>query len=452
MKLLLFIGLLIPVAAVQAQAKNVRGSYFFTLTGENYLEINGEGSLHKRVEFKSGYGDWYVKPGDACASIRLRLGEVGNQYELDLGWDGAEKEQQIVHTGTFQNNRFFHFAEPGPQAFYCDVSEDDKSTSIHVIQMDETTLIADIDGMASANLRQAGNWGMRPVHVHGKISLKKEINARILTSKFGDCVPMVYNKTPGAEDRTPSDCEIKFDQYLGDQFDKAISEPLKNYFETLGYSKSTHEEHALVSVPFSFHERFFDNYFAAHSNVTLTLVNKSLPNLSIGTRVNEISDSLVLEEKKRTGEEPDMSVILDKTMKIYQDQKEASARAIHVYWWINTAEKFVFGGSISKNNLDIGGYLLVAGKRKSETHGRGDSFHHEIFPNEALACIGHWDQPVVRPYDETTMELVLTPRFHESAPHLSVQTMVIIIQCVPELREKVLELIDWKTLNAMVER
>src|SRR5438270_8509602 len=185
MKLILFIALLLPAVAMQAQAKNVRGNYIFTLVGENYLEINGEGSLQKRVDFKSGFGDWYVKQGDACAAIRLRLGDIGNEYELDLGWDGTDKEQQIVHTETFQNNRFFYFAEPGAHAFFCNVSEEDKSTSVHVIQMDETTLIADIDGTASSSMREAGSRGMRPVHVHGKISLKKEINARILTSKFG---------------------------------------------------------------------------------------------------------------------------------------------------------------------------------------------------------------------------------------------------------------------------
>jgi hypothetical protein len=426
---------------LSAQVHYGHGIYAFTPEGENYLEIKSEGAPAKRIGFTIAYGDWYILPNDASATIYLVFQQNGTEYALDLAWTGTEKTQPIVHYNETNEERFFiyHESTKDSHGYSCSPQEEGDEVRIHVAQMSESDLAATIEGDLRSNLRAAGAKGFVPVHVTGRISLHKNPKDRVVTSRFGDCDPVVHNRIPGALNRTPSDCERKFVRYM-DSLVEDFFQPLRDYFAARGWRENFSGKHELTSLPWRTEESFMSLEFGApHSRRMFE--DPEGKKIFDADRYQFLTDSMEQDARDK-GKEPDMSAIVSRATAIMDN--EARFGWAKISFEINEDYDYVYGGELVQRTLPGAAFFIQAARRKGATHGLGPITG--LSYGETCIGFGRWEAPVIKDYDQTTKELVLHTRYKAEDPHLTVQSICIRIEARPELSDQIAQLLDWKKL------
>lgn len=420
-------------------AQYPRGLWPFSL-GENYIEIKAPCMPAKKVVFTKAYGDWFIKPGDGSATIYLESKTDDKDAKMDIGWNGTEKQQIIPHYPTANNFRFFVYREETPGNYFNAFTQNEEGdeTTITIQQMDASTLSFIIEGHMSLGRNQQKT-------LSGKIILHKDPDKKITTDRFGDCDPVVYNQIPGAEFRSPSDCEIKFDAYLNEQFLKAVTKPVTNYFISLGYQQHLLGGKPLSRVYWKTETKFYTGIYG------IVLEKRDITDL-LSNGDMDIVDSLTNDEKSKGNTQPDMSVLLPKAQKIYEEEAENSPGKLKISCEINVGGTYLFGGSFLLLKHPEAAFIVQAGKRIDETAGSGSFSGIAVLPGYTIIGIGRFNPPSIQQYFEKTNKVVLHPVYNKGASHLSIQNILIRIDATHDLSNKILELIDWNRLNEMISK
>jgi len=181
-------------------------------------------------------GDWYVTPTDAHAAFLLADAQATKEGRIDLTLNGKQTKFLITH----ENNKDTgHKTDQGLSVMLGSAQkstlftlDNDDEVTITITKMDSLTLEATVSGtLTQAGLMERNGHEAYRVKVNGVISLHRaSAPAEKSAGSYLDCDPVIHDWLNQAQDRAPSDCEVKFDQYVRSSFVKAF-EPAISAFE-----------------------------------------------------------------------------------------------------------------------------------------------------------------------------------------------------------------------------
>jgi hypothetical protein len=181
------------------------------IASESQITVTGDGIPAETFNLPRIYGDWFATPADAHASLTLQTAPAGaHQAQLSIEWDGKSLTQTIReanNSGVGGNNRFgFSLHLSGSGANNQDaMPRGADAITVTITSMDDLTLDAAISGSVT---------GSGPLQIAGTIKIHRDVAPGLVSGSFGDCDPHIRDKLAGAEWRSPSECEVKFDTYV----------------------------------------------------------------------------------------------------------------------------------------------------------------------------------------------------------------------------------------------
>jgi len=227
-------------AALHSPAK----AQHIAAASESTITVSGAGITSETYHLAQVYGDWFVTATDAHASLTLRTLPGAHQAQLGIGWDGKGPTQTIdaakndVHSGRGFDFSL-HLTGAGPYGQSAQLRGSDTIT-VTITKMDSLTLEATFTGTAT---------GTGPLTISGVLKLHRAATAEKPTGTFGNCDPQIYDRLAGAEWRSPSDCEVKFDAYVRKGLTAAI-QPAIDALTAQGWNiTSAVEAQSLTSIP-----------------------------------------------------------------------------------------------------------------------------------------------------------------------------------------------------------
>lgn len=190
------------------------------------------------------YGDWFATATDAYANLTMRTLPGARQAQVGIAWEGKGLTQTIdavkndVHSGVHFSFSL-HLTGVGAYNQDAQLRGPDVITA-QITRMDNLTLEATFSGTAT---------GAAPLKITGVIKLHRETTAEKPTGTFGNCDPHIYDKLAGAEWRSPSDCEVKFDAYVRKGLTAAL-QPAIDGLTAQGWKVTGQAEgQSLTSIP-----------------------------------------------------------------------------------------------------------------------------------------------------------------------------------------------------------
>ena len=408
--------------------------------GESYIEVKGPGIDPKKIVLTEASVNWYKKQEESNVNVRLRGTNKNIKAFLDIGWNSNEKKI-VFHKSDKKYTDFYYFYEGdfGEVANY-ELNREDDEVIFLIEEINATNLSFFVEGHVTTK------DGPR-VMLSGHISLKKNAAPTIVTAKFGDCDPVVYDQYSGSQVRSPSDCELKFITYLNEQFLKAVIEPVRDHFEKIGYEPMP-EGGWGHTLPISTHKNFYDGFIGLEDS------KLKMKNSKADSRYTDILDSLKKAESAKGVAEEDIN-INDLTLKAFRqadkEQDEGPATSFTIICRVNLAGQFCFGGKMQLKKLSDGVCIIQTGKKVTVGGEQGGACN-PLEPGWTMGLLGHLKEPTIVNRFESAFDLKLQPVFRPGASHLSVQSVVIEIHTDKNLSDEIVKLINWDKLKSMIEK
>jgi len=233
---------LLLFAALPAFAHAASGA---AAASDSTVTVSGGGlSAPETYHLVQMYGDWFATATDAHAALTMRTLPGAHQATVGIAWDGKGQTQTIdAANSDIHNGGKFSFALhlSGAGAYSQDAQlRGADAITVKITRMDNLTLEATFSGAA---------YGTGSLKIAGVIKLRREATAERPTGTFGNCDPAIHDKLAGAEWRSPSDCEVKFDAYVRNGLTAAM-QPVIDGLTAQGWKVTSEvETQPLTSIP-----------------------------------------------------------------------------------------------------------------------------------------------------------------------------------------------------------
>jgi len=209
-----------------------------SIISQSQITPNGAGFTGETYKLPKVIGDWFQTPTDAHVSLRLETAaDAAQRVILDIEWDGLAPTHTITngsnHNGTATHRSGFYLLYGPKGGSSTSVAPSGSEAVVVTVEhLDDSSVEATINGTITINNGMTAGGGS--VQVTGTISLKRAgAHNEKVGGTFGDCDPVIHDRLVGAEFRSPSACEVKFDQHVRDGLIAAVT-PLMNSFTAGG--------------------------------------------------------------------------------------------------------------------------------------------------------------------------------------------------------------------------
>lgn len=290
------IAALLLFAAFPAFAYATSGT---AAASESTITVTGAGIPGETYRLAQIYGDWFVTAKDAHASLTMRTVGGAHRAQLGIEWDGKGLTQTIdaaKNDDIHSSNQFsFSLHLTGTGAYNQSAQlRGSNAITVTITKMDNLTLEATINGTAT---------GAGPLRLTGVIKLHRDAAANKPTGTFGNCDPDIHDKLAGAEWRSPSECEVKFDIYVRQVLASALA-PVVNHFTQAGWTVVKQSEKGPI------------NSIARHSEGTPFKLESSAPG-AVEVKLALRTDSPIYQQYNK--------LVMDAMQKFSDVLKSASA-------------------------------------------------------------------------------------------------------------------------------
>lgn len=435
----LFLAGLVPGTGVALGQRS--GGNAVPEASESQITVSGAGIPGTTYNLAQAYGDWFMTARDGHASLTLRtVGGLGRPgaAQLAIEWDGRALAQTITSSnssGVGGDNRFsFDLILPaaGGTTRHARLSGGD-AIAVTITRMDEQALEATIAGTATAG---------GPLNISGTIKLHRMPAYKgMVSGAFADCDPHIYDKLAGAEWRSPSECEVKFDLYVRQALVKTM-QPAVDALAGQGWvvgktpelgpidSKPRHSEGAPYqigpphAVAWSMSLPQDSEGYKRYNDATMSIMQKAMEQLKNGG-TPAVSQDAMLESSRAL----------------------AGHTSIQIGVGINDASvgMTLFKGGYTVAPLAGGGFTVTAPYVQAPTGGDigGSQQVTYVFlgaftppPGSAPGAAGN----------------VSVKGSLRAARLMAVQNLAVRIQAAPELAAQVMGSMDWNGLRGLVGR
>jgi hypothetical protein len=424
-------------AALHSPAK----AQHIAAASESTITVSGAGITSETYHLAQVYGDWFATATDAHAALTLRTLPGAHQAQLAIGWDGKGPAQTIdaaksdVHSaGGFQFS--LHLTGAGPYSQSAQLRGSDAIT-VTITKMDSLTLEGTFSGSAT---------GAGPLTISGVIKLHRTATAEKPTGTFGNCDPQIYDRLAGAEWRSPSDCEVKFDAYVR----KGLTAALQPVIETLtaqGWNvTSAVEPQSLTSIPRHTEDKPFQlaeqqTHQGGAFYVSLAL-DKSSPIYQQYDSQTQAAMQQMADQMKASVASVTKSTT-DAVHDAVKEQQEHTTLQIGIAINAPGAGITIFKGGHTVTQLPAGGFAVSAPFVQAPGGGGEDGAQRVTY-----VFLGPFTPPAAAA--SSGRENVQVKGTLNNARLMSVQTIRIRIQSGTELAQQVIKLIDWSALQNLM--
>jgi hypothetical protein len=429
------------------------GNAHFYIDGDNYLVIYNDGAPTKINFEEVGGFNWFNQNGEYFADIILRhnrpktaeqLKQVTLEDQLEIGVESAGPSIEAHYIPGFVGdppNRVMYYQTPnGPggysgEYYVLQMSKEGDSAVTQVLELTDTNLKLRIKGTGTLGERR--DHGESTVQFETVINLKRTPFVRLpLSQVFGEaCDPTFYDKTAGAEYRSVTDCEIKFERHVRHGYTDAL-QPTIEEFEKMGWN--------IFKQPSM--EPRTDRGGMSRSRHQTPLVIGGQLDLELDRRSNE--EEAVYKKKRQ--QEVLSRYSMDRQVKeLMAVQQEIKANdVINISLATNPAVEAADAISYRKplTTYPIAGGGLAFGTNDADDDEEGQT---RLSPNKTLLYLGPIKQTTVKNSDGSST-VNIRPVFDAKAPLTAAQVIEITIECKPELAAAVIAKLDIHKLQDLV--
>src|SRR5206468_1316833 len=139
----------------------------------------------------------------------------------------------------------------------------------------------------------------------------------------------------------------------------------------------------------------------------LELYNNQMHNASNPMRLSNIADSLAEIEKGKGVAEPDMSVMMDRAVKIQEQERDRSPRNLKILCKVNDFETRYFPGPLNQLHREGTAFVVQAGQRLPGQSSKGSDATGDLKPGWTIVGLGHFSAPFIKNYDGPTNQLAI---------------------------------------------
>jgi len=407
------------------------------IPSESQITISGEGISGETFSLPRAYGDWFLNAADGHASVTLLTAvNATHQVKLSLEWDGAGLTETInaANNNAGAQNRFSFYVTLAGGGAYNQTAwpRGADAVTIAVTKMDDKVLEATISGSVTGNGQ---------LKISGFLELHRLAGPGLVTGSLGDCDPKIYDKLAGAEWRSPSACEVKFDAYVRQGLVPVFAPVVARLAQTGWVATKKPKLDPLDAIarhsekePYKL-ESSHDGAFL----LSLTLRADS----PIYQRFNQASNDAMqkaAEQMKAGGAVTAMGAAEDAARAIEENT------TIVIGILINEASTGIynFKGGHTVTLLASGGYAIEVPHAQAATGGGDDASQRATY-----VFVSAWEPPgsgsSASGSENIRVKGTLNP-----GKLMAVQNVRIRIQADTALAQQVIQLIDWNALRALL--
>ncbi|MGA3212068.1 MAG: hypothetical protein ABSD20_12250 [Terriglobales bacterium] len=212
-KLLLILALASPLAA---HANKQYGPF----PGGGSITISGPGIPEQTNAITQYYGEWYITPNDGHVILALMNSETWpRSLTMSLELDGRSMTQTITHETVSPmmgpGHLSFDYNPPGGKQTL--VLAENDSITINIKRYDDLNFEATFTGTATVQQTGAG-----PVQISGAISLHRLKHNEMHSGTWIDCDPVIHDAYATVIPRSASGCEVKYSVHVRQALTQAL--------------------------------------------------------------------------------------------------------------------------------------------------------------------------------------------------------------------------------------
>ena len=355
-----------------------------------------------------GKGDWFATPNLSHATFLLADAARAKQGTLDVELNGS----QSTFVLTADNTRN-HGASRTSLGFSASVIDGNSRLEYGIDRADQVTLtVTRLDNLSmeatfSGTLTRIG--GSDHVQVSGSIHLHRNAAPpEVSAGRYPDCDPVIHDWLNQAQDRAPSECEVKFDRVARTAFANAFA-PMTRAFASQNWKITKSLEPAeLAAMPRGSEKVPYRFGFAANADLLFQL---------------DLSPAA-----------PDYGQFRDNSrIVIKPDLNPAAFTALN------------FHGSYTSTPLPGGGTIVYLPEAQASTGGSaGDP--------TTWVLLGAWAPLAAKSLGDGSTEITAKASLNTAISRLNAQTITVRFRCSPDLAQKAINAIDWAALRDLISR
>jgi len=434
MKLYFFIFLLLCSCTLYSQERKS------VMAGENNVVLNGESLHNVQCNFNSNNSGWYIKGSDLFANIELqgKAGTADVRMYITIDENTSNKSFDITNFTDVANrgNSFVLYFDPHSSTYGEDVAlkaREDHHLHIQVNAADNQHLQIQFHGSLAD--------GRKNFNIQGKVSLSQQGPGMVQQAKvtYKDCDNTIYDKLSGAQFRSPTDCEVKFDLALRNALHDAF-EPALAKFTRDGWQV----ENETVIKPITGIARHSENdpYIPAFTDGGNFKIHLQLtPSADSYQKLKKLNDD-AMEGIQKDPSSPDAMKKFKEAMETVQSSSDIT---INVYINQPSTGNTNFTTEHSIDKVDGVAYILHLRNAQATTGGGKDNSS-----NTSFVYMGKWKEPTFEKRNDGSEKASCGTTINKSAPNLAVQNIVMRITCNNELAGRLTKLVDFNRLSAMI--
>src|SRR5450759_438966 len=398
-----------------------------TPVGENYIEINSLKIKKQRIEFNKMTADCFVTANESHCAITFKGPYDTRELTLSIEWSGKKDEYVITNETSHAGDRSgdFLLSAPDKDTYGDGLGAQPTGDQQVVVKVEKIT-----DENISGNISGLISDGKDVIKINGRFSLAKKAAKSISKSTsltFKDCDNAIHDKLTGAQDRSPTDCEVKYDLEVKTAFQKAFENVVSGFQNNHWEVKKITPLDPVTGVP-----RTFDNSsFLGDYNIEL----EAGPENDQYAAYNKSYQELL------NGGSQDIKKIQD-----FMKQMNGAIR-IKIYARVNGMYSSIVIFKEGHKMLKAPGAAYVIESSYVQAGG-GGGIDDSI--NADFIYIGNWKAPVIVKDSDGGETIKVMPVIVKSGTNLSVKNISIRIECNSELAEQILKGIDFSKLTSLL--
>ena len=403
-------------------------------TSQSTITVSGPGLANGTYAPNQVNADWFVTATDAHATLHMDTGYgTKPRVVLELEWDGKGPVQRI--DGATQ-----HSNAPGGAGFYLQV--DDAMAQPEKTDVITVTVSAMDAGTLTATLQGTARTGAGPLRVTGTIRLTRAVAAPGVAASgtFEGCDPVIHDKLAGAEGRSPTECEVKYDLHVRQALARALA-PVVQELTAQRWTETTKPAMGPVTV------------MARHTEGHPYAIDNA-----VGARFRMVLDAGSGGAASQQSQEARYQRMAELMKDMAKNQKEiealsheaaggAAASRVEVAVHTNAASMGVANFNLhhTVSALPGGGVVVWVEEAQAETGGGEDAASGEM-----LVLLGPWGQPVAKALGDGGEQVSAKATLSASRPVMATQTVVVTMRASQGLAQKVVERVDWGAVRGLM--
>jgi hypothetical protein len=352
---------------------------------------------------------------------------------LSIEWDG-KATTQIINAANHDQVRshelsafYLRFLAPYNQTVQPRGAD---AIEIAIVRMDDLSIEANIAGTATGA-------GPGPLRITGVIKIHRDTSGQKVTGSYGDCDTGIHDKLAGAEWRSPSECEVKFDGYIRNalpvpfaRLETGLTQGDWEETSKPNFSPLTSIPRHSESEPYGFHIRF---QFQLRPGSAQAQRNQAALE-AMGSKSANAMKSVAAAEAYTA----ELTKVTHAT--------EGSGR-ITITVGINSRSLGMvnFQGTYNASQIPGVGYSISVPYVQSRGGGDIGGAHETTY-----VFLGDWAPAASTKAGGNATNIAVKASLHPKAPTLAVQNVWVEIQANAELAREVIGLVDWSALKQLL--